>query len=1785
MSKEDQNLKIKKNTKTSNESMNKRDVVLTKTSQSLNTESYEYFNQNTTSQNNITESPYKTLNQQPNSRYSSINKSSNSKYISQNKSIQGKALAVQGNINLSGLSNHANENLQANSLYCTCPQNVGNKCTCGQFKKQIFEEKNSGQANYGYQLKNQQQISSSSNYISNSNNNYVDQNMEKAKTYQVGSGSPIQMDIGKSQTMISKNVIKYGSPNKQSLQVSQEMNRNISSTEKSKRIEGNICTCPKDMNNMGMGGNHERTNKFQNETYKYSKRIETTNVTNINKNTNTNRSYSYDNRIRFRRNKNRNIEWRTKCVGQNNESLQILSLGKPELIAQCVQDMQVIQEPKPVQILLPIQPNEIDYPLGLEIYGKNSEEEKKALKEAERLRRQMEIQPLKNEELNISKAYSTIEPHFENLNIDKKEQVFCDRQNKFKDINAQNQRKAFSVEHTEFGFHNDLKNKAWELISIENQEMNIQGGEKNFNKFNRRVLTTKMNVLGIYKPDWNDLNKAIKTTKMNIDGTPELEEPSEEKESEPEVIIKKVKKPAKPKKPKKQKKPVKKPVKKKPVKKIIKKVKPKVEEPEPSEEISESQNPELEIDNNYELELLESGRKFGPLKVQNKIINNYKGKEKPKIEEKPEKTKYEKTDVILDNNDIYTYEAEYPKNVDWNEDTIPMSGRPFTIEREPLPPLSETKAEKLLIKESYKTKDWNESIKERNEIKINMPKRKAKRQTILKERIKPVIIKGKETNWNKVIQKENDSKFQIDKCAKKIDFVLTKEKGVEIENEAEEILINDDYNIVEENHSRPIRANIRKIEDYTEESVSSEYDILKNIHRHESQFNQFKELVTESIKVNGQKVIINDISGKFPRRIEAFQGLDENFQKFANDQAGQKRRFNTTVKVNITKSVNRNIEQSEFNLKQNEDGGSYGFYSKKKIIEKQINNEPVQKKIYQFKSKLSPGNQQQRKVTYEPDQESKDNLNRAENGAEYYRNSEKRKFTQDQEENEENEEQGEQESQQPEDKDQNPQSKIKYVYTGSMEEEEDHTKIVGNHHHIEYVYEEEKSNSQAQEQAVEQEQEAEQEEEQEVEQEQEQEEEQYENQMVNVNQQGNYIVKEEIQHQPDGQIRKIQYIYKEENLQPGIQTQQIQTETHTQSRYQQKNYNSPQDKHSQIKVEINQNQINAQIQQQQAISQAQAEAQTQQKNVGSMGYNIKISQTQSPKDKGSPLIENKKKETENINVNVNVNKQENIENNVFKGEKKAYIKEITENEQSPEEKKIKLRYITLKKKEEKEETDSQPQDEQPQDEQPKENIQQQEIHEQQQVKIESQTQENIQEDKEEAQTKEDNTNKTEVNKEIKQENIEMKQNHEAENQADAEGENVEKEEEINNEEEQGQENEQEQAYEEEEQGQENEQEQAYEEEKEQEQHVEGEGYEQVEYDENQQEFIEGEEQVEGDQEHMEEEHIEGENEQIEVEEQEEQIEGDEEQVEEDVNENVPEDEQNENIQIGEGQEVVNDETKYRVSSVEEITGQKINQAFMRMQNPQTTQNITLASGVQISNLNSNRNQANANIQPQIRAQIIQTRTNNGNYINQVDIQREQLMRQSPVGIGFEQVITSSEVLSQEPQYGQNVVKNEQFSQNIQTSGSIKYDQNAQNRDPMMYSFGAKSVTTEGQNISGSGIKNTINLDNNDFLVSSITRQNNNINVSKQQGGVVIEKKIIQTTIKEVKNGSPNLENKQYGQMQIIGNQIGINTPTQISGSKREPVDGDSKKKQGEEGVNKEEISSFPLEPRDSRRKN
>ena len=1715
MSRPDKNAKIKKYAMTSTESMNEREILPIKNSQSLNTESFEYYNQKTSSKNNITESRYNNMNLQSNSRYSSNNQTSNSNQRTQNSAIERKIQSMQGNTNISGLKctcNKNNDNLEKN-LKCNCSQKHNKFCTFGRFKKQLFEEEKSGynfgNAQYGYQLNNQHKFISQSKYVYN--NNIGIQNNQKSKTPLSGVGT--MSPIGQSKTIISNSkLITYISPNNPSLKISEEMNKNLSSAEKGKRIDSNFNNYSNEVHtklNQGenfvdnyayLNSNQRNDKNINNETYQYNKKVNI-NITNTNiNNKNTNRSYSYDNRIRDRANRILNIERSQKCVGQNNESLQILASEKPQLIVQCVQDMQVIQEPKPVQILLPMQPNEIDYTLGLEIYGKNKEEERRALKEAEKLKKQMEIYPLKNEELNISKAYSTIEPHFENLNIDRKEELFCqgviiqekERPNKFKDekdINALNDRRALSV-----------KNKAWDLISIEKHEMNIYGEEKNFNRYNQKVLTTKMNVRGYYKPKWNDLNRAIKTTKMNIEGTgisepePEEEEEKEEEEKEEEKVEEKeeikieekehikledVQKLEKKPKKKHIKKKVKKPVKKKPVKKVIKKVKKvakkhtinKEEEllDEPSE--SDNQEIELEIDNNYELNIPETEmeKKFGALKVQNKVYN-YKAPEKPKEEEKPEKLKYEKDETLQDSTDIVSYEAEYPKNNDWNEDSIPMSGRPFTIEKKPRPNLFTSKAEKISIKESYKSKDWNKNIRERNEIKINMLTRKPRRHLLSKHRVQPVILKGKDSNWNRIVKRENDTKLQIDKSPKKANFVLSKDIEFQIENEAEEILVNDDYNIVEENYSRPIRANIRKVEDLTEESVSSEYDILKNIHRHESQFNQFKEMVSESLKIFGQKVIINDVSGKYPRRVETFHGLDENFEKYANDQINQRKRFKRTVKYEETKEITKTVEKSGFSKKEGGEGG-IAVYSQKEIVQTKTNNEPLQQKSYYFKAKIGSGSesQQERKIAFEAEHEN-ELENRINAQKEMIYNKEisdsERKYNQENEQGQdqeieqeigdEQEEEGEreieQDQEQPEDKDQDQieQNKIKYVYKEQINGDENQAKISGNH--IEYVYNDEKNNIQ-----IDQEQEADQEIEQEDENEQEEQNQQIQNknQIENIKnvtahqEQRQIIVKEEMNQQPDGQIRQVKYVYKEEK-QPEVS----QSETHIET--QMKNIQniqieSKKEETNKIQVESQMNEEERQIQNQENKINIEKEK----------DENI----SQSPKSKGSMNIEKKRLIQEQGENDQSQHKEEQRE------EHRLYIKEITynknQNNLSPEEHKARLRYIALKKREDQEETDSQPRDEAPEDEQPKE----QNIHSISQEKIQTQT--------------------PEKNEKISEmENFEKKSAHDVkkEGQFDAqrmsEIQKEENEEVINNEEEkQNDDNEKNQ--------------------------------------EEQYEDEEGEEQGQ-----------EEENEQMEAE-----------------NEGLEQNQENEAENQGNLQQNIN---------------------LQNMNQTQNSPHISSATAFQIQN--SNLNQANAvNSQTQIRTQIVQTNINDGKF-NQINIQKQQqIIRQG-------QTFPDSDVIYPDPQYNANIVRNAQISQNI--TGSIKNEQNAQNIDPMMYSFGAKSSASPRTNLANSGNKNIAGSEN-DLFQSSLTNQNNIIR--SQQSGMEKTKIISGSNI--ITSSRITADFGGQSQVQASGNRV-FYSPSQITGSQieqREP--GDSKKKPEEEDKKEEINDDIPLEPRDSRKKN
>lgn len=88
---------------------------------------------------------------------------------------------------------------------------------------------------------------------------------------------------------------------------------------------------------------------------------------------------------------------------------------------------------------------------------------------------------------------------------------------------------------------------------------------------------------------------------------------------------------------------------------------------------------------------------FENLYVENNAYN-YQGKQK---------NKFSPEEIDLEQNEDMTYPAEYA-NQNWNETTTPMSGKPFTIERqEKKINLSKSKGDKITIKKSYDTVDWN----------------------------------------------------------------------------------------------------------------------------------------------------------------------------------------------------------------------------------------------------------------------------------------------------------------------------------------------------------------------------------------------------------------------------------------------------------------------------------------------------------------------------------------------------------------------------------------------------------------------------------------------------------------------------------------------------------------------------------------------------------------------------------------------------------------------------------------------------------------------------------------------------------------------------------------------------------------------------------------------------------------------------------------------------------------------------------------------------------------------
>ena len=347
---------------------------------------------------------------------------------------------------------------------------------------------------------------------------------------------------------------------------------------------------------------------------------------------------------------------------------------------------------------------------------------------------------------------------------------------------------------------------------------------------------------------------------------------------------------------------------------------------------------------NFEINISDNGRKFkGEMFIENKSIEFEKQRKDLNL------------NLLLSPNQTISLNADHPRR-DWSSITRPTSIRPLSIEGRHKEALLERNVEKLYIKGNKPKNDWNICNNEKKEVNINLYQKK-KTQYLSKQKMRPFVIIGNEKKWNFIMRKENETNLTIIGVEKKNDT---------IEND-DEIIINDDYNIIENNHNRHVRTNIQKVTDISDES-SSEYNVLNNLKMINAQNNIYKDAIQESYKKSGQKlgrVIINDISKKYPKRVETYHGRDEeeitNYQNINN--------------INNVNGINYNNEKILYSKKL------INTYQKKNVNLTEVfkNNSPSspQKYFYreEIKIELKDYNQQeqQNRINYTPTQEKSDN--------------------------------------------------------------------------------------------------------------------------------------------------------------------------------------------------------------------------------------------------------------------------------------------------------------------------------------------------------------------------------------------------------------------------------------------------------------------------------------------------------------------------------------------------------------------------------------------------------------------------------------------------------------------------------------------------------------------------------------------------------------------------------------------------------------------------------------------
>lgn len=308
--------------------------------------------------------------------------------------------------------------------------------------------------------------------------------------------------------------------------------------------------------------------------------------------------------------------------------------------------------------------------------------------------------------------------------------------------------------------------------------------------------------------------------------------------------------------------------------------------------------------NKFTLTFKQNKKHFKKIDIGGNEIITLKS-ERRVLESKPEKALElsEKTSIVLGGPGFD--ENKYK----WSP--VPFNALAINIDKTKVKaPLENISLDKLDIPAAKKRReDWNLVNNLSNESTVNIL---TKEKILSEERVEAItsIAEGDSNKWNDKIRRQKNVKLVFGPSKKSFVLKICKEIDIIYEQEADDVIINDDYNNVKGPEMRPITATIIKVKEEDDTSSVTSYDVFQNLIIRKSNFTF--NLGGSVLEKNSKKENIKFTS--FPSFGE--QGNPNLFRirKPSKAESEQKNKYDKTVKniaIQTKKKINENNNSIE----------------------------------------------------------------------------------------------------------------------------------------------------------------------------------------------------------------------------------------------------------------------------------------------------------------------------------------------------------------------------------------------------------------------------------------------------------------------------------------------------------------------------------------------------------------------------------------------------------------------------------------------------------------------------------------------------------------------------------------------------------------------------------------------------------------------------------------------------------------------------------------------------------